>query len=315
MKLIFSLLLSTAISVVAAPEPKPKVSDKVYEATRLQVFLDQAGFRPGVIDGTLGGFTEAALQRYQRAFKWSVTRAEDHKLPLASIDPPFTRFTVRDSDVQWCGTVPSSIADQAKRKRLPYTSLRELVSERYHVDPAFLQRLNSKLKLDRLKPGDVVWVPNVRPFRIEDLPAEAKAPHDATPARTIRINTKERFLDLFENGNQIGAFPITPGSKRNPAPVGKWSVQKIVLLPWYRYDESVLEKGRRSEKFLMLPPGPNNPVGVVWMPLNKAGIGLHGAPVPENIGRGESHGCIRLANWDAVRLSRLISPGTSVVIE
>jgi lipoprotein-anchoring transpeptidase ErfK/SrfK len=112
----------------------------------------------------------------------------------------------------------------------------------------------------------------------------------------------------------VAEFPITPGSKTLPAPLGEWKILGIATMPWFRHDEGVLNHGVRTNDFYNIPPGPNNPVGILWMGLNKPGIGIHGTNNPETIGRAGSHGCIRTANWDAARLKDLVSPGTKVTI-
>ena len=119
----------------------------------------------------------------------------------------------------------------------------------------------------------------------------------------------------WRDGQLLASFPITPGSTTLPAPPGTWKIENMASMPYFRYDESMLEHGVRSDNFVNLPPGPNSPVGVMWMGLNKSGIGLHGTANPETIGRAASHGCIRLANWDAVKLSQMVTVGVTVHID
>jgi lipoprotein-anchoring transpeptidase ErfK/SrfK len=122
------------------------------------------------------------------------------------------------------------------------------------------------------------------------------------------------LLEVFDNNQLVCVFPITPGSTALPAPIGTWKIQGAATWPWFRYDEGMLNYGVRTENYYNLPPGPNNLVGVLWMSLNKTGIGIHGTNNPETIGRAASHGCIRLANWDAIRIKDLVSIGNTVII-
>jgi lipoprotein-anchoring transpeptidase ErfK/SrfK len=195
-----------------------------------------------------------------------------------------------------------------------YGSLLEFVAERYHSAEAYIQKLNPGKNWEDLQPGETLTVPNVLPFEIEKI-TEGKIPENpAFAARKIFIDTKERLLEVFDNNQLVCVFPITPGSTALPAPVGTWKIVGAATWPWFRYDEGMLNYGVRTENFYNLPPGPNNLVGVVWMGLNKTGIGIHGTNNPETIGRAASHGCIRLANWDAARVKDLVSVGNTVII-
>jgi lipoprotein-anchoring transpeptidase ErfK/SrfK len=122
------------------------------------------------------------------------------------------------------------------------------------------------------------------------------------------------MLSVFEGDKLIAAFPVTIGSGRTESPVGEWKVRGVAKMPNFRYDKAMLNKGERSGDFHMLPPGPNNLVGVIWIQLNKKGIGLHGTSEPDSIGRSASHGCVRLANWDVVRLAAKVKAGDPVSI-
>jgi lipoprotein-anchoring transpeptidase ErfK/SrfK len=141
-------------------------------------------------------------------------------------------------------------------------------------------------------------------------PAESAAPRNVS----IRVDTKTNILGVFQAEKLIAAYPVTIGSAQTASPIGDWKVRGIAKLPRFRYDKEMLEHGRRSGNFHMLPPGPRNPVGVMWIALNKKGIGIHGTNDPGSIGRAVSHGCIRLANWDVVRLATKIKAGDNVLI-
>ena len=286
--------------------------------TRLQIFLDQQKFGPGIIDGRPGEFTWKALGRYQLAHGLPVTKKLEDvgQLPLNDVYPIYTTYTIQPDDLKRVGDVPRKPEAQSKVSRMPYGSLLEFLEERFHASPPFLEKLNKDKNMERLKAGDTVRVPNVEPFKIEDVRELGKLP--AVPAfshRRVHIDTKERMLDIFEGEKLVASFPITPGSEKLPAPVGTWHIVGIATLPWFRHDEGVLNHGVRTDHFFNIPAGPNNPVGVLWCGLSKAGIGIHGTNTPETIGRAGSHGCIRLANWDAIRFAMMITEGMKVVID
>ena len=147
------------------------------------------------------------------------------------------------------------------------------------------------------------------------------APHgickkgSGAPALSIRVSIKESILEVRLEEKLVAAFPVTVGSQQTVSPIGKWIVRSVAKLPTFRYDLKMLKQGERSANFHLLPPGPNNPVGVMWIALNKKGIGIHGTNDPDSIGRSASHGCIRLANWDIVRLAEMVKKGVPVTVE
>jgi lipoprotein-anchoring transpeptidase ErfK/SrfK len=316
----FVLLLLTISSAAHAQEDRPVAKAiPVMERdvmTQLQIFLDQQLFGPGKIDGRGGEFTRKALVRYQRAHALPETGQLDANIPLESVFPVYTSYTIQEGDLKFIGELPSEPVDQAKKKYLPYDSLIEFLTERFHCAPEFLAKLNAGMKLEDLKPGDTLRVPNVEPFKIEELPKTGNlADLPDFKHRVIKINRAEKMLDLYDGEKLIAAIPITPGGGRLATPAGAWKILGVAAMPTFRWDKGVLEYGKRTENFHMLPPGPNNPVGVVWIGLNKPGIGIHGTNSPQTIGRSVSHGCMRTANWDGIRLSKLITKGMSVTIE
>ncbi len=315
---------AAAVPAVAAPavdEPKVARAEPVSQrdvTTRLQIFLDQQLFGPGKIDGAPGEFVKKALVRYQRAHALPETGVLDENIPLDSVYPVYTHYTIKEGDLKFVGDCPTKPQEQAKKKFLPYSSLLEFLTERYHASPEFLVKLNKGTNLETLKPGDDVRVPNVEPFKIEELPKQGFLPEiPEYTAREIRIHINEKMLDLFEGESLLASLPITPGTGGGhlQTPIGKWKILGIATAPTFRWDKSVLETGKRSETSYELPAGPNNPVGVLWVGLNKPGIGIHGTNNPQTIGRASSHGCMRVANWDVVRLSKMITKGMTVVIQ
>ena len=347
--IVLAGLLSASAAAAAdkkAPPAKPaRGPAEIEAATRLQVFLDRAEFAPGKLDGYYGDFTLKALALYRESRGEPVPPTPAPKaapdvsgLDLASVDPVFITYTVTDADAQNVGELPEEVAAKAKLKALPYRDLAEALGEKFHSDPDFLEELNPG-KMKALKVGDQLRVPNVEPFElatVKDLkpgseiappvaneipeedaqPTPTEAPHGDAPAPpvTVKVDTKTNMLGVYQAEKLVAAYPVTIGSERTESPLGEWKVRGVAKMPNYRYDEKMLNEGERSDDFKMLAPGPNNPVGVIWIALNKKGIGLHGTEEPDSIGRSASHGCVRLANWDVVRLAGKVKGGVAVSI-
>jgi lipoprotein-anchoring transpeptidase ErfK/SrfK len=296
----------------------PKAPEPIEPILRLQIFLDSKLFCPGKVDGRPGEFTTKALKRYQTANGMPETEVETHSLDLSSITDLYTTYTIREEDVKFVGDVPTKPSLQSKKKYLPYDSLLEFLTERFHTSPELIEWLNRPVKMSALKPGDVVKVPNVtEPFLIESLEPVPSLPEvpEFQASRVIKINTIEKLLGVHEGDKLLASLPITPGSGYLATPPGTWRILGIAQMPTFRWDNSVLNYGVRSSNAYELPIGPNNPVGVMWIGLSKPGIGIHGTNSPQNIGRTSSHGCMRTANWDVVRLVKHISKGMTVIIE
>jgi len=285
--------------------------------TRLQIYLDEHSFGPGKIDGRWGDFVGKALQNFQAANGQQPSGQIDAALrqELQTISPVYTTYKLTDADLQWVGKVPATPAGMAHLKRILYRSALDFVAERYHADPAFIQKLNSGTNLNNLRIGSTVQVPNVQPFQIGSIrPVPDLPPRPEFAQRVIKVDTKNRMLDLVDGNRVIASFPITPGSKSLPAPIGIWKIEKVTTMPIFRWDEAMLKHGWRSGHYYVISPGPRNPVGIVWIGLNKKGIGIHGTDSPDTIGRSASHGCIRLSNWDAARLVSQVTVGMTVEI-
>lgn len=306
-----------------APTPAPSASTKTKtmpaatEGLRTQVMLDRAGFSPGVIDGQVGASTRRALEAYKK----QAGAAQD-----PAIEPLTTyQITEQDASGPFVERVPSDLVEQSKLEHLGYTSAVEALAERFHTTPAFLRRLNKGAKFAA---GEEIVVPNVVPMMLptktETTRAEkgqgrggavgtsgAAAPQDvivtvSKSASTLTVTdaTSSRVL-LFA--------PVTTGSQRDPLPIGEWKVNGVSYNPPFNYNPKLFWDADPSHSKAKIPPGPNNPVGVVWIDLSKEHYGIHGTPEPSNIGRTESHGCVRLTNWDALNLATLVRPGTRVV--
>ena len=266
-------------------------------------------------------------------------------LDIARVEPVFITYSVTQADLQSSGKLPASPKEQAKLKALLYRDPADAIAEKFHCDVHFLEQLNPG-KTKSIKPGDQLRVPNVEPFELgtvkeikpgseintpaaNELPDEPdktpreQHPTSQNPAATsasssstssVKIYTKTNMLEVFEGDRSIAAYPVTIGSAQTASPIGDWKVKGVARWPRFRYDEKMLKHGQRSGHFHMLPPGPRSPVGVLWIALNKKGIGIHGTASPDSIGHSASHGCIRLANWDVVRLAGRVKFGTPVSI-
>ncbi|TDU81875.1 putative peptidoglycan binding protein [Prosthecobacter fusiformis] len=315
-RLVSVLALACVSASAVIPDPLPPAPEPVEDILRLQIFLDTHLFGPGKVDGRPGEFTTKALKRYQTTLGLPVTEIGDHTLDLSSVGESIITYTIRPEDLQYVGHLPTQPSAQSKKKYLPYDSLIEFLSERFHCSPELIEFLNHPMKMGTLKPGDVVKVPNVQPFLIEELTQIASLPEipEYLP-RIIKIDTREKLLGVYEGEKLLASLPITPGSGHLATPPGTWRILGIAQMPTFRWDKSVLEYGVRSGSYYNLPMGPNNPVGVMWIGLNKPGIGIHGTNQGQTIGRSASHGCMRTANWDVVRLAKLITKGMTVIIE
>jgi lipoprotein-anchoring transpeptidase ErfK/SrfK len=283
---------------------------------QLQIFLDQQLFSPGMIDGKPGKFVTNALKRWQHAHGLPETGEVDANVPLDSVYPVYTFHTVAKGDFKYVGNLPGKTADQSHQKSLPYPGYTDFLAERYHCSTEFLAKLNPKISFGKLKPGDEVRVPNVAPFKIEEMPDTGNLPEkEEFKNRRIVITRKDTILELFDGEKLIAAIPIAPGSPAHPTPAGKWRILGIASMPTFRWDAGVLNNGVRTNNFYNLPPGPRNPVGVAWMGLNKPGVGIHGTNNPHSIGTFASHGCMRTANWDISRICHMVTAGVTVEIK
>jgi lipoprotein-anchoring transpeptidase ErfK/SrfK len=353
------------------------------QGTRLQVYLDQKNFGPGVIDGKPGKYTKKAIASYNKKYGRD---AEDIDAVQALADKEITQLYATaivpeiatkfvDVHFRW----GDDRAYQASRKDMPYRSVAEFMAERYHCSISLLELINGKKKVQRLKPNDSLRVPNVDPFIIEKMrqgrgykedpilssrwavidtddhqiriyeaidPPEAPeeedesqsatsseevAPVETAPVRIAIADTSPgeapRAMIIEEDGPEVeltaydedraiilAAFPITPGRPQFIRR-GTWKMKNSIEFPTWRFDDSLLKQGVYSKVSLTIPSGPNSPVGVHWQGLSRRGIGIHGTNNPERIGRGRSAGCIRLANWDVVKMPKLIRPGATVIIK
>ena len=292
-----------------------------------QVLLDRAGFAPGVIDGKEGQSLTAAIKGFQEARGLKVTGELDRptRVELLRERVPSTlmlRISAEDLRGRYVDAVPDSPADQAKIDWLGYRNSLEKLAEKFHTTPATMVALNKPGTV--LRPGAVVRFPAVLPSSrsyeglktqdaqlMSDLNVSGEQPH----GDHVVVDKSDGVLRVFDGERLIGQFPATMGSRHDPLPLGRWKITTFAYLPPFHYQPDLFWDVADSKEEQRIPPGPNGPVGVAWLDLTKDHYGIHGTAEPQTIGRAESHGCIRLSNWDVARLSRMIDPGVSAVFQ
>ncbi len=289
-------------------------------ALQLEILLDRAGFSPGVVDGSWGRNATKAVTFFAKpddrarfngdmpASVISIDRATYERLRDAGQTRPMLRwYAVTAADLKGpFTTIPESVYNQAKLSCLCYSSAAEELAEKFHTSPKFLAQLNPRVKLSALERGTKLLVPNV------DDDGSA-TPQDMALAARLIISKKGYWTQAIDaQGKIIYHFPSTLGAGYDPSPTGDFRVTDISFDPAYHYQPKLFAEVPDDQPNAHLPPGPNSPVGVVWMSLSKPHYGIHGTPTPETIGYANSHGCVRLTNWDAMRLSFIIEDGIPV---
>jgi lipoprotein-anchoring transpeptidase ErfK/SrfK len=293
-----------------------------------QVLLDRAGFSPGVIDGRRGNQLELALKAYQTSLGLKPTGAFDdptNAALAADKTPAVIRLVITKEEAAGPFVpIPPKLEDQARLPALGYNDLLEALCEKYHTSPAAIAALNPNAKA--LGEGVSLLFPNVAtddhayPDRLNpswratlvSLNVAATQPQ----AAMVLVDASEGVLRVYDKaGRMVAQFPATMGSSHDPLPIGEWKILGASYNPVFHYNAALFWDSDDKTAQAVLPPGPNGPVGVVWLDLSKPHYGIHGTPEPSRIGRGESHGCIRLTNWDAARLSLMVKPGTPAVFQ
>lgn len=302
-------------TVNADPSDDLLADDEGPGVLRTQVMLDRARFSGGVVNGKAGQNLSKALMFYQEENKLPSTgrldRATYDKLvdQVGKVDGA-VQYTLTEEDVTgpyyW---VPTSVYEQAELPCECYASALEMLDERFHTVTDVLRKLNPSVSWNHLTAGQTLWVPNVEPFDAEHL----KKVTDLKPIVKIHVAKSGRYLHaLAADGSIVYHFPTTVGSEYDPSPTGKYRIEGVQWHPVFHYNPALYSDVPDSRPRATLPPGPNSPVGVVWIATSKDHVGIHGTPLPHTIGIASSHGCVRLANWDAARLAASIKPGVLV---
>lgn len=306
-------LFLAAMAAVTSPTPiqaAPAAAERS-AGLDLQVRLDRAGFSPGEIDGRPGGVTRKAVAAFQQSKKLPATGRPDAATlaALAEAAPGDTvvsyQVTADDVAGPFTERIPDDMMERAALPALSYRSALEQLSERFHASPALLKALNPGATFTTA--GETLRVPNVR--------AQPGAASTAKPAPvTVTVSKYERALTVVDEAGRVVFFaPVTVGSSNDPLPIGDWKVTGVQRNPTFHYNPDLFWDADPSHAKAKIPAGPNNPVGVVWVDLSRPHYGLHGTPEPSTIGRTESHGCVRLTNWDALQVAALVAPGTPVL--
>ena len=294
------------------PEPPPLPCG---DYIGFQVLLARQGFSPGEIDGRPGDNFTHAIIALQQARQIPLTMQPDcdtwHALGGDHAEPSLTTYTITADDLKgpFEKTIPADLVAQAKLPALGYRSPLEALAERFHASPALLQQLNQNAPLAE---GRQIQVPAVQPF---DPDAKPVPPADGSDV-AIQVSREESALRATRaDGSLVFFAPVTTGSEHDPLPIGDWTVTAILWHPVFHYNPQLFWDAKPKDTKAEIKPGPNNPVGVVWISLNLEHYGLHGTPEPGHIGHTESHGCVRLTNWDAAKVASLVTKGTPVVFK
>ena len=281
-----------------AKQPQPLIA-------AAQILLSRRSISPGVIDGMDGENYHKAIAQFRRQNGLGdgdqLDEATWFALGIGSTGPLVIEYELTKKDVRthFARSIPRDYAKQAKMKRLAYTSPTEMSAERFHMSEGLLKALNPKANFR--KTGEKIFVASV----------EREVP--TAPAERLEANKATGMLVVYGPANAIlASYPATIGSEETPSPSGEYTIKRIAKNPTYHYDpEKNFQQGRNKHK-LVLPAGPNNPVGTVWIALSKPTFGIHGTPEPSQVSKTSSHGCIRLTNWDVEELAGMVKKDLTV---
>ena len=291
------------LPVVAAEFPRP-----VQNLLEAQVALARRTISPGSIDGAIGSQTRAALAAFQRSQKLFESRALDTntRVQLTLETPLLTDYVVTTNDLARLQPLGKTWLAKSQQSALEYETVLELVAEKAHAHPVLIQKLNPDVNWNGVAAGTILKIPDVA------------YPEPGGKAARVMIHLSEKYLEAFGTETDLLAhFPCSIAAKVEKRPVGELRVTGIASPANYTFDPAIFPESPEAQAIghkLILPPGPNNPVGIAWISLDKPGYGMHGTPSPEQIGHTESHGCFRLANWDAEYLVKLVWIGMPVEV-
>ena len=282
-----------AVRKPAAQQPAAGAPDML----AVQVMLDRARFSPGEIDGKGGPNTKRAIEAFERAKGGTVAEA----VAAMGTEAAVTYTITAEDEVGPFDPIPEDMMEKAKLKRLSYSSLAEALAERFHASPSLIKRLNPSA---RFVAGEQIQVPNVM------------AAPEPTPGTGVSITVSKRTSALTltdASGAVIYHAPVTTGSQHDPLPIGEWTVTAIVRNPSFNYNPDLFWDADPAHAKAKIPPGPNGPVGLVWIDISKPHYGIHGTPEPGTVGHTSSHGCVRLTNWDVNAVAALVAKGAKVM--
>jgi lipoprotein-anchoring transpeptidase ErfK/SrfK len=299
-----------------APSAPPPDATAAVVAPELavQIMLDRIGYSPGEIDGKTGANLTRAVEAFQRTHglptSGKIDAATVQRLTeRAGTAPPIVSYEIVDADVSgpFVPNIPADLVQQAKLPSLGYRTPLEAIAEKFHASPALLKTLNP---MAMFAAGERIQVPNVA--AADPL---APAPGSRVAAKIV-VSKATSTLTVRDDQDQVlFQAPVTTGSQHDPLPIGTWKVTGVQQNPEFHYNPALFWDANPAHSKAVIPPGPNNPVGVVWIALNKEHYGIHGTPEPSRIGHVTSHGCVRLTNWDAERVAMWARPGTTVIFE